>query len=122
MRISMASDAVAGWSADISLCSRRRGGGHPLWPLAPSTKRVSIRYTAVIGFARGDHDELVCDSVPLSAIAEAEGTPVYVYSAALFAARYHAIETAFGAYPHALHYALKANSTLALARLMRELG
>src|SRR5438552_763176 len=29
---------------------------------------------------------------------------------------------AFGGYPHALHYALKANSTLAIARLVRELG
>src|SRR5205814_6297644 len=60
--------------------------------------------------------------VPLSAIAEAEGTPVYVYSAAMFRARYRAIDAAFGDYPHALHYALKANSALAIARLMRDLG
>ncbi|PYR57536.1 MAG: hypothetical protein DMF91_19220 [Acidobacteria bacterium] len=84
-------------------------------------ERVSIRYTAVIGFAR-HHDELACDNVPLSAIAEAEGTPVYVYSAAAFRARYRAIDAAFGDYPHALHYALKANSALAIARLMRDLG
>jgi diaminopimelate decarboxylase len=75
----------------------------------------------VIGFAR-DHDELAADGVPLSAIAEAEGTPVYVYSAATFRARYRAIDAAFGGYPHALHYALKANSALAIARLMRDLG
>jgi diaminopimelate decarboxylase len=75
----------------------------------------------VIGFAR-HHDELACDNVPLSAIAEAEGTPVYVYSAATFRARYRAIDAAFGDYPHALHYALKANSALAIARLMRDLG
>ena len=36
--------------------------------------------------------------------------------------RYRAIDEAFGGYPHALHYALKANSTLAIARLLRELG
>jgi diaminopimelate decarboxylase len=85
---------------------------------------VSIRYTAVIGFARDPrHDnELVCDGVPLSAIAASEGTPLYVYSAAAFRARYRAIDAAFGDYPHALHYALKANSTLAVARLMRQLG
>ncbi len=78
----------------------------------------------MIGFARasGKDDELVCDGVRLSAIAEAEGTPVYVYSAEAFRARYRAIDAAFGSYPHALHYALKANSTLAIARLMRELG
>ena len=85
---------------------------------------VSIRYTAVLGFARDPRhdDELACDGVPISAIADAEGTPIYVYSAAAFRARYRAIDAAFGAYPHALHYALKANSTLAIARLMRELG
>jgi diaminopimelate decarboxylase len=75
----------------------------------------------VIGFARGD-DGLLCDGVSVSAIAEAEGTPVYVYSAGALRARYRAIDAAFGAYPHALHYALKANSTLAIARLIRELG
>ena len=66
--------------------------------------------------------ELVCDGVSLSAIAGAEGTPLYVYSAALLRARYHAIDAAFGGYPHRLHYALKANSTLALARVLREIG
>src|SRR5882757_6496707 len=65
---------------------------------------------------------LVCDGVPLAAIAAAEGTPIYVYSAAALRERYQAIDGAFGGYPHALHYALKANSTLAIARLLRELG
>jgi diaminopimelate decarboxylase len=73
------------------------------------------------GFFRLDHD-LVCDGVPLAAIAAGAGTPVYVYSAALVRERYRAIDEAFGGYPHALHYALKANSTLAIARLLRSLG
>ena len=75
----------------------------------------------MIGFARTPH-ELVCDDVPLSAIAQAEGTPLYVYSAALLRERYRAFDRAFGQYPHAIHYALKANSTLAIARLLQELG
>ncbi len=66
--------------------------------------------------------ELVCDSVPLAAIADAVGTPVYVYSAAAIRARYRELDQAFGDYPHAIHYALKANSTLAIARLLRGLG
>jgi diaminopimelate decarboxylase len=77
------------------------------------------------GFYRqhdGQHDALVCDGVPLSAIAAAEGTPLYVYSAAVLRERYQAIDGAFQGYPHALHYALKANSTLAIARLLRDLG
>jgi diaminopimelate decarboxylase len=45
-----------------------------------------------------------------------------VYSAAQLRERYRAIDRAFGDYPHAIHYALKANSTLAVARLLRSLG
>jgi diaminopimelate decarboxylase len=81
--------------------------------------------TRPAGFYRkhdGIHDALVCDDVPLADIAAAEGTPLYVYSAAKLRERYRAIDNAFGTYPHALHYALKANSALAIARLLRELG
>ena len=81
--------------------------------------------TSPAGFYRhndGTSDALVCDGVPLAAIAAAEGTPIYVYSAAALRERYRAIDEAFQGYPHALHYALKANSTLAIARLLRELG
>jgi diaminopimelate decarboxylase len=73
------------------------------------------------GFSRADH-QLTCDGVPLTAIAAAVGTPVYVYSADTIRARYRVIDEAFGRYPHRLHYALKANSTLALVRLLRGLG
>src|SRR5205814_392817 len=52
----------------------------------------------------------------------AEGTPLYVYSAAVVRERYRAIADGFGGYPHTLHYALKANSTLAIAALVRGLG
>ncbi len=76
------------------------------------------------GFTRlQDADaSLACDGVPLAAIAAAEGTPVYVYSASTLRDRYRALDDAFGGYPHAIHYALKANSTLAIARLLRGLG
>ena len=73
------------------------------------------------GFFR-DNQDLLCDGVRLSAIADAEGTPLYVYSASEIRARFLAIEAAFGAYPHALHYALKANSTFAVAKLLKSLG
>ena len=64
----------------------------------------------------------MCDDVPLAEIAAAVGTPLYVYSAAALRGRYRAIDEAFGDYPHAVHYALKANSTLAIARLLRRQG
>jgi len=66
--------------------------------------------------------ELTCDGVALRAIAEKEGTPTYVYSAALVRERYRALDEAFGGYPHRLHYALKANSTFALVRLLKDVG
>jgi diaminopimelate decarboxylase len=66
--------------------------------------------------------ELVCDGVSLTALAEAEGTPLYVYSAAVIRERYQRLDRAFGNYPHSIHYGLKANSNLSLARLMQSLG
>jgi diaminopimelate decarboxylase len=66
--------------------------------------------------------QLTCDGVPLSELAAAHGTPLYVYSASTIAARYRAVDEAFASYPHAMHYALKANSTLAIVRLLRSLG
>jgi diaminopimelate decarboxylase len=73
------------------------------------------------GFFRANH-ELVCDTVPLAAIAAETGTPVYVYSAAAIRGRVRELDAAFDGYPHAIHYALKANSTLAIARLLRGSG
>ena len=67
-------------------------------------------------------ESLTCDGVPLAAIAGEHGTPLYVYSAAAIESRYRAVTDAFGSYPHTIHYALKANSTLAIARLLRSLG
>lgn len=75
----------------------------------------------MLGFFR-QGDALVCDGAQLDELAAAHGTPLYVYSAATIVSRYRAIDAAFAAYPHAIHYALKANSTLAIARLLRGLG
>lgn len=65
---------------------------------------------------------LACEGVPLAHLAAAEGTPLYVYSTAEITSRYREVDKAFAAHPHEIHYALKANSTLAIARLVRSLG
>lgn len=65
---------------------------------------------------------LACDGVSVQSIAERTGTPVYIYSARAIREAYRAIDAAFADYPHAIHYALKANSTLAIVRLLRALG
>jgi diaminopimelate decarboxylase len=73
------------------------------------------------GFSATNH-ELECDGVSLAAIADRVGTPIYVYSAALIRARFQDIDGAFRGYPHTLHYALKANSTFAIASVLKSLG
>ncbi len=66
--------------------------------------------------------ELACDGIPLSTIARTHGTPVHVYSAALIGERFRAFVAPFAGVPHRVHYAIKANSTLAIVRALRALG
>jgi diaminopimelate decarboxylase len=61
-------------------------------------------------------------SVPLTAVAEQVGTPVYVYNAEAIRERYRALDMALGGMPHRICYAVKANSTLAVLRILRDLG
>lgn len=65
---------------------------------------------------------LTVDGVAVEDVARALGTPCYVYSAAAIREAWQALDGAFAGRPHAIHYALKANSTLAIVRLMRALG
>lgn len=73
------------------------------------------------GFTFSPHP-VTCDGVSPAALAAAEGTPLYIYSAALIVDRYRALDAALGAYPHRVHYALKANSTLGIVRLLHSAG
>ncbi len=65
---------------------------------------------------------LVMADVPLTAVAEAVGTPAYVYNAESIRARYAALDAALSAIPHRICYAVKANGNLAVLRLLHELG
>jgi diaminopimelate decarboxylase len=58
----------------------------------------------------------------LRQIADSVGTPAYVYDAEAIRGAYRALDAAFGTTPHAIHYAMKANSALAIMRLVRGLG
>ncbi|MDE3153047.1 MAG: diaminopimelate decarboxylase [Gemmatimonadota bacterium] len=73
------------------------------------------------GFTRVE-GELQAEGVPLSRIAEAAGTPAFVYSAGLIRERYRALDSALAAVPHRVHYTLKANSSRAILRLLHGLG
>ena len=61
-------------------------------------------------------------SVALSTIAERVGTPTYVYNAEAIRERYHALHQALAGVPHRICFAVKANSTLAILRILRDLG
>ena len=60
--------------------------------------------------------------MPLAAVAAEVGTPVYVYSAAVIRERVRRFRAAFDPWPHAVHYALKANSNLAVVEVVRAAG
>jgi diaminopimelate decarboxylase len=65
---------------------------------------------------------LHAEDVPLAAIAEAVGTPTYVYSTATLTRHFRVVTEAFQSLPHLICYSVKANSTLAVLRLFAEAG
>lgn len=58
----------------------------------------------------------------LSRIAGAVGTPAYVYDAAVIRECYTRFAAALAPVPHRIHYSVKANGTLAVLRVLRDLG
>ncbi len=72
-------------------------------------------------FAYRGH-KLYAEHVPLTEIARAVGTPVYVYSAAGMRARARRFLAAFAGQQVLLCYALKANSNLAVIRTLADEG
>ena len=67
---------------------------------------------------RYQDSQLHCESTALSAVARAAGTPTYVYSARAIRDNYRAYEHALADVPHQIHYAVKANSSLAVLALL----
>jgi len=65
---------------------------------------------------------LWAEGVALSDIAEAVGTPVYVYSTATLLRHYRLFEEALAGLPHLVCYAMKANGNLAVVRTLAEAG
>ncbi len=66
--------------------------------------------------------DLYCESVPLADLAARVGTPAFVYSSADILENYRAYHEAFADIPHSVCYAVKANSALAILRLLAEAG
>ncbi|MBI2467815.1 MAG: diaminopimelate decarboxylase [Candidatus Rokubacteria bacterium] len=65
---------------------------------------------------------LHCEATPLEAIADAVGTPTYVYSAGAILGAFEAYERALAGIPHLVCYAVKANMNLAVLALLAQAG
>ena len=65
---------------------------------------------------------LCCEHLPLAKLAARFDTPLYVYSAEAIRQRVRNFQQAFRNVEHTICYSVKANSNLAILRLIRELG
>jgi diaminopimelate decarboxylase len=72
-------------------------------------------------FRRSSPAILCCDKVPLTLLAQRFGTPLYVYSASSIVSRLRTFENAFSGIPCTLCYSVKANSSLAILRLVAKM-
>jgi diaminopimelate decarboxylase len=101
------------------MCRTMRRGTHSTIDPTRYTPEYAFRRTA-----RGEsgREQLFCEDVPLEKIADAAGTPAYVYSRASIASAYRCLKRALGALPHTICYAVKANSNLTVLRLLARLG
>jgi diaminopimelate decarboxylase len=77
--------------------------------------------TSAEAFPR-DREGLRCERVPLSLIAQEVGTPAFVYSSAAIREQYGQLRNAVAGIDARLHYSAKANSSIAILSLLRELG
>lgn len=65
---------------------------------------------------------LFCEEVSVEALARRHGTPLYVYSQQTLTSNFRRLDEAWSGVRHLPCYAVKANSNLAILRLMTELG
>jgi diaminopimelate decarboxylase len=70
----------------------------------------------------GKPSSLACGQVPLDTLAKKYGTPLYVYSADHIRYRLGLFAQAFADQKHLVCYAVKANSALAILKLLDSLG
>src|SRR5262245_26491850 len=66
--------------------------------------------------------ELHCENVAIAKIADAVGTPVYVYSRGELERAYREFDAALTGLPHQICYAVKANASLGILSVLIKLG
>jgi diaminopimelate decarboxylase len=65
---------------------------------------------------------LACEEADLNRVADQFGTPLYVYSRRTILDHFHRLDRSLAALDHQICYALKANSNLAVIRILAEQG
>jgi len=73
-------------------------------------------------FYQYEGDVLCVEGVSLESLADAHGTPTFVYSGASIDDKYDAIDKALAFAPHIITYAVKANGNLAVLRKLADKG
>ena len=73
-------------------------------------------------FFKYKKSELYAEDVPVRKIVEKVGTPVYIYSEKTLLRHLQSYQQAFDGYPSTICFALKANSNLAVLRLLAKKG
>src|SRR5690348_128251 len=102
----------------------RDGAGAPRSgiPLGRGAQDVYVVREAQRGGGGVGAGVLTFDPALLRAIAERVGTPVYVYSANLIRAQYHALHDALKDVPHRICYSVKANGNIGVLRVLKAAG
>ena len=68
------------------------------------------------------NETLFCEDVPIPQIAEKMGTPFYLYSKNTLLRHYRRLEKALSEIDHIICYAIKANPSLAICKLLADVG
>src|SRR5258708_7638166 len=74
------------------------------------------------GARNASGEEVVCERVPLEAVAHKFGTPTYIYSRAAIDEAYKELHNGLGALPHTLCFAVKSNGNLSILKHLAKLG
>src|SRR5437773_6207947 len=67
-------------------------------------------------------DNLYCEGVSIEALVDKFGTPLYIYSQRTLTDHFHKLDAALSPLDHLICYSVKANSNLAVLRVLANLG
>lgn len=82
----------------------------------------AFTYRKSQGLVRARAWRLCAEDVPVSALAEKYGTPLYLYSGTTIRQRYRDFDAAFRKHAHTVCYSVKANSNISILKMLAREG